>query len=281
MERYCCNPMEKPRHKTRRMLGGHLIPITPELAASANVIDLHLVVGKSICKTCRSDICKMVKEPDVDRTMEMRQQVLQAETERHRQGEARAAQQQRKRSAQAEAMRRIEHQQRDEAQDIEMEPLGAAEHLAVPVQATSSEGSDELLDKPAFVRLLNESVLPLLGVEPIVYKDLKGTMYCHDMMDAITRALGKKLFKISPSNETAQEEMIRQLKVKYAATTNRDDKYRILSVLPKSWTAHKVHIEFGASLKLASSVKKLVGEKDILSVPYKRLATRTSFQMIK
>lgn len=230
------------------MLGGQLIPITPELAASANVIDFHIVVGGSICNTCRSDICKMVKDPDSDRTRELRQQLrLQAENEH-----------------------------RDEEQDIEMmEAPGPAEHSSVPDQSTSSEGSLELLDKPAFVRLLNESVLPLLGVERIVHKDLKSPTYCHDMMDAITRALGKKLFTIAPSNETAQEEMIRQLKVKYAATTDRDDKYRILSVLPKSWTTHKVHIEFGASVKLASSVKKLVGEKDILCVPDKRLATRT------
>ena len=61
--------------------------------------------------------------------------------------------------------------------------------------------------------------------------------------------------------------MIRQLKEKFHSTTSRRGRMRVLTVLPQSWSIHKVAKMFGVSRYLVTKAKQLVAEKGILSSP--------------
>lgn len=75
---------------------------------------------------------------------------------------------------------------------------------------------------------------------------------------------------ISEENEIDEaqyfREMIGQMKDRMKTATIID-KYRILSVLPKSWSPYKVQQEFNVSYHLAQSVTRVVAECGILSMP--------------
>lgn len=292
---YCCNPTRISQHKTRKMLLKKMPVVTYELVAAACSMNLDLKVGMKICKTCRSKVCKMIKDPNCELAKKFREQKLRTQKRRLRIASARRQQQEAEarchaeelrtpRSSHLQALRRIAqlgqvqgdgdniHMDIDEYR--EMQPTNG-DHPGVPVHATASGLSDELVDRPAAVTLLN-NFLPSIGVEPIDYRELSRVKsYCHNSMDEIASELGRKIFQINKPLESAQWEVIRQLKEKFMITTHRDEKYLILSALPLSWSAFKMRNEFGASWKLASSVKCLVDEKGILCVPNKRLARHT------
>lgn len=61
-------------------------------------------------------------------------------------------------------------------------------------------------------------------------------------------------------------EMMGQLKDR-AKTATLMNKHLILSVLPKSWSPHKVQHEFDVSYHLAQRVKQVVADCGILSMP--------------
>lgn len=65
-------------------------------------------------------------------------------------------------------------------------------------------------------------------------------------------------------------EMLQQLKDKFVETQDTDDKYRILTTLPKSWSIYRILKEFGVSQYMAERAKKLQLEKGIMSIPDKK-----------
>lgn len=54
-------------------------------------------------------------------------------------------------------------------------------------------------------------------------------------------------------------------KDKFKKCTKLSEKRTILSILPSKWSYKKIEDEFGLSSYMASSIKKLVNEKDIFS----------------
>ena len=63
------------------------------------------------------------------------------------------------------------------------------------------------------------------------------------------------------------EEMIQQLKEKFDASVSRSEKLTILTILPQSWSLHKISRVFGVSRYLARKAKLLAAEKGVLSSP--------------
>lgn len=55
------------------------------------------------------------------------------------------------------------------------------------------------------------------------------------------------------------------MKEKFAQIVDKSAKQKLLSMLPKSWSANKIHKEFGVTKHAAKSVKELVLEKGIFS----------------
>ena len=80
----------------------------------------------------------------------------------------------------------------------------------------------------------------------------------------------KVLFAVSHEERETQDdgrEMIKQLKEKFAVASSRSEKLTILTILPKSWSVAKMMSEFGVTKYMASSAKKLVENKGMLSSP--------------
>lgn len=61
--------------------------------------------------------------------------------------------------------------------------------------------------------------------------------------------------------------LIQLLKKKFSITNNLQEKYKILTLLPTSWSLRKFQSEFGCSKYMASKAKELQQSKGILSVP--------------
>lgn len=119
----------------------------------------------------------------------------------------------------------------------------------------------------------------LCGVKPIDITKLRTPSYCHMKIDEISTQLASKLFEIWVENERAvqeessEQEIVNQLKAKFAETTEKEQKIKLLSVLPNSWSARKISKQFGSSFYLALLTKTLVKENGIMCGPRKRLGT--------
>lgn len=271
---YCCNPFGKPNHKNRKIKSTKLRNVTHAFAASARTVKIRLKANKKLCQTCRLEIGTLFKR-EKQRQNQVEENVNLQQVQQPVQMAVEVSPYIR-RSGQ-EAMQRIAEQQGlHENMDVVQEDDVITE--GVPVQATTSGSSDEFVDTIQAVDLLNK-VLPLIGAERIDKEKLGTQAYCQHMMSEIQTNIGKKIFgitpfnEIEPSNENDEQEMIRQLKHKFGLTTDKEEKIRILSVLPHSWSANKIHNEFGVSFHLATVVKNLVKEKGILCVPNKRMAS--------
>lgn len=66
--------------------------------------------------------------------------------------------------------------------------------------------------------------------------------------------------------EDAESEIIDQFKEKFKIS-NKNEKFLILTSLPRSWSCAKIESEFGVTNYMARKSKKLVEEKGILSTP--------------
>lgn len=68
------------------------------------------------------------------------------------------------------------------------------------------------------------------------------------------------------------DEVIQQLKDKFANTSDSDERYRILTTLPRSWSVYRIEKEFAISHFLAKRAKELQQQEGIMSTPVKRLS---------
>ncbi|XP_065079406.1 uncharacterized protein LOC135702303 [Ochlerotatus camptorhynchus] len=67
-------------------------------------------------------------------------------------------------------------------------------------------------------------------------------------------------------------EFLVQLKDKYKETIDSNERYRILTTLPKSWSTYRIMKEFNVSQHMANQAKALQQQKGIMSVPVNRLS---------
>lgn len=67
-------------------------------------------------------------------------------------------------------------------------------------------------------------------------------------------------------------EMLTQLKDKFKETKDSNERYRILTTLPKSWSTYRIMQEFDVSQYMANQVKVLQQQEGIMSVPKKRIS---------
>jgi hypothetical protein len=66
------------------------------------------------------------------------------------------------------------------------------------------------------------------------------------------------------------DQIIQQLKQKFENTRESNEKYRILTTLPKSWSVYKIMNEFGVSQYMANKAKELQQEKGIMTTPERK-----------
>ena len=121
---------------------------------------------------------------------------------------------------------------------------------------------------------LNEA-LKCTGATPQQKRKAKRSMvYTKAKFRKVEEAVKKALDLGQEDGQLQQNdecEIIQQLKEKFAITTSRSEKVKILTVLPKSCSVLKITKEFSASNYMARQAKCLVTEKGILSSPNPRL----------
>ena len=150
------------------------------------------------------------------------------------------------------------------------------------IQSTSSEPTpadtedsdaygDDMLPADATLCDVNK-VLGIVGISPFRRKRrMWNQTYVGEKLQRVGDVLKKKvLFAVGHEEKETQDdglEMIKQLKDKFAVASSRSEKLTILTILPKSWSAAKMMSEFGVTNYMASSAKKLVENKGVLSSP--------------
>lgn len=266
MTKYCCNPFNKSNHgKHAKSNYKNLRPVTRELANNAKCININLVANvMKICGACRvkfvrdcSVLSHQVENIFVDQAAEIAVEVEDIE------------------------MSGEEQQNVESDVDIGLQNLisspGYSLHLPTPhtSEASSSAG---YFNKAEFINEFNK-ILPLIGVDPINLDNMKKSIsYCQHTINDIMTNLRRKLFEMPEIDANVQEasteeEMVNQLKSKFAESTAKDEKVKIFSVLPKSWTARKIANTFDTTIHMAILAKKLVVENGIMCSPNQRVVT--------
>lgn len=154
--------------------------------------------------------------------------------------------------------------------------------------ASDSESVQESDTEPAeyekleLINSLNRDILPALKLTPIKTQKISSEKYTIQKLLDLTSSL-KRMFGSQKDSLTLNElehqtskaeqfdEFINKLKVKFAESNTKDEKYQILTLLPKEWSARKIEKEFGCSFHMAKSSKKLQEEKGVLSRPNPKL----------
>lgn len=142
--------------------------------------------------------------------------------------------------------------------------------LDVTDSGIDSEDS-EYQDSKFIVTKLN-AVLEAVGQSPVKTKRIRYDSYRKEKKDKIKKALIDVIFSepsgsVTSKDQNDESEMLQQLKEKFKISNDKNEKFLILTVLPKSWSCQRIQKEFGVSFHMARKSKQLVEEKGILSVP--------------
>lgn len=307
MER-CINPFNICKHKNDK--SEQLRFATASNVAGARFVGIRLTEKMKLCSRCRHVLCERIKRLDEEQLKAIQQRP--ARRARQRSEEQRADQQQQivhqaqeqlqERAAHKKARQRLlphagqlqqqqllhratEHQEvhRQKAEPMETESLDGnfsdppGKESTEKSFTSSSSGNRDIL---AIVAKFNK-ILPLIGVTRIEYEKIgKSQSYVRNKLEEITSKIAKNVFDISPQTDATNvderndgREMVKQLKHAFVESTDRERKIKILSVLPKSWSARKVAREFNVSVHMALRTKELVEDFGILCGPEKHMAS--------
>ena len=138
----------------------------------------------------------------------------------------------------------------------------------------------EFEDDP--VSTLNETLSPL-GISPFKKQRLERSKhYAKGKVKRVGTAIKRKLETMeievgstSSSDETAESEIVQQLKDAFHASTKKSSKIQILTILPKSWTRKTIVEKCGATDYMVRRAKELAREKGILATPNRKTSGRT------
>ena len=123
-----------------------------------------------------------------------------------------------------------------------------------------------------------------LGETPVTKRKLQSKKYKERKLELLTTKMSEAM-SMGRSRENDEGEILQQLKEKFQSTSQNSERVQILTVLPKSWSIHKIQAEFGVSNFMARKVKQLVKEKGVLSSPDPRpgrhVSKETSDNVVK
>lgn len=136
-------------------------------------------------------------------------------------------------------------------------------------QANQSYEIKPKIDVKSIIDGLNE-VFSDAGLPEIDKSQLRYKKYATETLNNFVSFLSKNVFTAAEVSHDS-EEIIEQLKSKFATASTRCEKVQILSILPQSWTASKIQQEFNTTYYLASQTKELVAEQGIFCSTRKKL----------
>ncbi|XP_038055996.1 uncharacterized protein LOC119727987, partial [Patiria miniata] len=137
----------------------------------------------------------------------------------------------------------------------------------VPGPSRSPTHRDVFVSPNVDVDIVNQS-LTIIGESPIKSKKKSTGSYIESKVKKIESTIKNRLETATGKQFQDDEcEMISQLKEKFHSLTRTSEQVQVLTVLPTSWSIHKITEEFGASNYMARKAKKLVKEQGILAIP--------------
>ena len=133
------------------------------------------------------------------------------------------------------------------------------------------------------IGILNKLLTPL-GESPISKRKLsRAKSYAQKKATSVNEAIKRDIFHVGGEISEA-EEMISQFKEKFSHVKTANEKYQILTCLPRSWSEYKIISEFGVSPYVAHIAKVTQTSKGIMSFPdrkYQRNLPDDVIQIVK
>lgn len=247
MDEQCCNPFNSPHPAFPTVT-----PVNAELAAKARILNKRIRATDLNCQRCRRKI---------------HNDVMIASTPENDEPPAKRT------TTEAENLQ--------EMMDVATEDKSSEEKKTEESSSGDKSGLSEsniVLDPDNFpqIKECTNKLLAVLGLGLIDETKLPYKKYQNDLFTALSKRLNATIFpQATPS--AAGDEMIAQLKEKFNdETTDRNMKIKILSVLPKEWTAGDFQREFGenAPLNMYYTAKKMVKYNGILCEPTKKFSPK-------
>lgn len=125
-----------------------------------------------------------------------------------------------------------------------------------PIDSALPEESDpsvEYLDKND-VMIALDNLLKVLNLNSIDRKKLNNKFYQSHVFEELKEKLSDVIFTKVSEIADGQSEMIEQMKEKLAEISDKNERVKLLSILPKSWSSGRVHNEFGVTKHMAKMV---------------------------
>lgn len=116
-----------------------------------------------------------------------------------------------------------------------------------------------------YLILMNVSPINLTKMDCVDYKKEK----CNEIISIIRRDVFglNENDTILEKDNSSDSEIIQQLKEKFENCKSKDEKYQILTTLPKSWSSSRIELEFNVSSRMAHLAKIFQEENGIMSIP--------------
>lgn len=123
-----------------------------------------------------------------------------------------------------------------------------------------------------------DNLLKTLNMNAIDESKLRNKWYQANVFEKLKmKLLGEVFTNVSDY----QNEIIEQIKGKFGELTEKSEKLKLLSVLPQSWSANKMHNEIGVTKHIAKRIKKLVRKKGIFFNADKKIGRHIGSETIE
>lgn len=239
----CCNPFNHEGHNYYQYLRN----ITDDIIEKAKSLNYEIEKSADgICQSCHSTLYEKSRKRKAD------DDLGESSTARRPTGESSTAQAQ------------TDFQYKSESEN-------SGDELLEEFNLDDFDDDDRKDIKEATNALLVELKLPM--IEGDEFRSAKNQT---KVLNELNKRLRLLLFtKVSDEDENHQ--IIEQLKEKMDQTTLRDTKIKILSVLPKEWSAQKIQKIFGenVTIHMINKTKELVAKNGILCGTSKKIGSKT------
>lgn len=171
--------------------------------------------------------------------------------------------------------------QQSEVSSVKNEQAEIAQALEQTIEVLEVP-DDDYLDVESALQHFNKS-LEFLGESPVNQRRVRSVSYCETKIEKINHQIVDKILvgmsendkkSALNDNNNSDSEIISALKERFK-NANNDDKLRILTILPQSWSCGKIENEFGVSNYMARKAKELVREKGVMCSPDPKPGSKT------
>lgn len=236
----CCNPFGKHgiRHNCKK--------VNHTVIAAAQAINISLNTNQNICSSCRKRIIEKNKKKGTQK-IELVDFDVEVTTPMELSG--------------------------GETTESKVESDHGSNDKIDSSDSSSHSEFEPSIDKMEKIKKLN-ALLMQLNLETVNTKKLRSTSYAKSVLAQLNNKLSE-LFGVFDERITEREEIVLQLKGKFAETSDQNDRFRVLSVLPKSWSINRIQSEFQTTHHMALTVKRFVERQGVMCSQSRKIGPRT------